>query len=384
MVMVFVCTTLHMFGRITQDVGPFSDSVPEWAQSHTFYFLFFLLVTGIILLSAYGFYLYNRSFTRERLSTQEKVIDKRMAHANETTELVREANEELAWTNESLQSTNVSLNVANETLSWTNNQLSDANIALERRTAELRRALENNKEILGVTAHDLKNPLGGIIGLSDMLIEDLASLKSDEIKSETLENLKMIRGSAEGMLVAVTSLLDRHREGLPVKLNKEEADLNMIVRIVMNWNLRQASNKGIEMHFKPASRPAKVSVDVSAMQRILDNLISNAVKYNPLGKQVWVEVVAMKQEVVVSVRDEGPGLTEEDKQNVFGKMSRLSARPTGGEHSTGLGLYIVKKLTEEHGGAVGVESVHGKGATFWVKIPLLVDQRASFQHSGRA
>jgi len=382
--MVFVYTTLHMFGRVAQDVRPYADSVPEWAQSHWFYLLFSLVVTSIILLSAYGFYLYNRSFTRERLNNQEKVIDKRMAHANETTELVREANEELAWTNETLQSTNESLNVANETLSWTNNQLSDANIALERRTAELRRALENNKEILGVTAHDLKNPLGGIIGLSDMLIEDLASLKSDENKKEALENLRMIRDSAEGMLAAVTSLLDRHREGLPIKLNREEADLNVIVRIVMNWNSRQASNKGIEMHFKPASRPAKVLVDVSAMQRILDNLISNAVKYSPLGKQVWVEVVAMKQEVVVSVRDEGPGLTDEDKQKVFGKMSRLSARPTGGEHSTGLGLYIVKKLTEEHGGAVGVESVYGKGATFWVKVPLVVERVEYLQGSGSA
>ena len=373
-----------MFGRIAQDAGPYSDSIPEWAQSHWFYLLFFLVVTSIILLSAYGYYLYNRSFTRERLSTQEKVIDKRMAHANETTELVREANVELAWTNETLQSTNNSLNVANETLSWTNNQLSDANIALERRTAELRRALENNKEILGVTAHDLKNPLGGIIGLSDMLIEDLASLKSGEVKKETLENLKMIKDSAEGMLSAVTSLLDRHREGLPIKLNREEADLNIIVRIVMNWNARQALNKGIDMHFKPASRPAKVCVDVSAMQRILDNLISNAVKYNPLGRQVWVEVVAMKQEVVVSVRDEGPGLSDEDKQKVFGKMSRLSAKPTGGEHSTGLGLYIVKKLTEEHDGVVGVESVYGKGATFWVKIPLVVDRMESLQGSGSA
>ena len=107
------------------------------------------------------------------------------------------------------------------------------------------------------------------------------------------------------------------------------------------------------------------------MQRVIDNLISNAVKYSPLGKQVWVNVVPLESDVLVKVRDEGPGLTEEDKKRVFGKMNRLSAQPTGGEHSTGLGLFIVKKLSEEHGGKVGVDSKHGHGATFWVKLPLV-------------
>ena len=323
------------------------------------------------MLSAYGFYLYNRSFTRKRLYTQETVLDKRMARVNETAAIVQEANTELAWTNDALQNTNDSLYFANETLSWTNNQLTDANIALEKRTAELRRALENNKEILGITAHDLKNPLGGIIGISDMLLEDLAILSNAELKKEALENLLMIKDSAEGMLSTVTGLLDRHRDGLPVKLSMEEADLNLITRIVVNWNNSQAMKKGIKIHFNSSQRDAKVCVDVSAMQRVIDNLISNAVKYSPPGCEVWIEVVTMQQEIVVSVKDEGPGLTDEDKQKVFGKLNRLSARPTAGEHSTGLGLFIVKQLTEEHGGSVGVDSVYGKGATFWIKLPLI-------------
>lgn len=358
--------------RIFQDVGPYSEPVPEWAQSYWFYLGFFLVISSIILLSAYGFYLYNRSFTRKRLNTQEKVIDKRMAHVNETAAIVQEANSELAWTNDALQDTNDSLHFANETLSWTNNQLTDANIALEKRTAELRRALENNKEILGITAHDLKNPLGGIIGLSDMLLEDVATLQNDEVKKDVLENLHMIKDSAEGMLSTVTGLLDRHRDGLPVKLTMEEADLNLITRIVANWNNGQASKKGIKIHYKPSQRRAKVHVDVSAMQRVVDNLISNAVKYSPPGSEVWIEIVTLQQEVVVSVKDEGPGLTDEDKRRVFGKLNRLSARPTAGEHSSGLGLFIVKQLTEEHGGSVGVDSVYGEGATFWIKLPLMV------------
>lgn len=356
---------------IAQDLGPYSESAPEWANTPWFYLLFFLVVTSIILASAYGFYLYNRSFTTRRLDTQEKILDKRMAHVNEAVAIVEEANEELTWTNDVLQDTNNSLYDANEQLSWTNNQLSDANIALERRTSELRRALENNKEILGVTAHDLKNPLGGILGLTDMLLEDLATLNDVELKKEAVSNLNMIKDSAQGMLSTVTNLLDRHRDGLPVKLNKELSDLNMITHIVVNWNRHQAAKKNIQIQFKPSARPTRVSVDVSAMQRVIDNLLSNAVKYSPPGSKVWVDLVSMQKDVVVSVRDEGPGLSEDDKAKVFGKMARLSARPTGGEHSTGLGLYIVKTLTEEHGGIVGVDSLHGEGSTFWIKIPLI-------------
>ena len=362
---------------IIQDTGNYTESIPVWAHSPWFHLLFFLVVAGIILISAYGFYLYNRSFTSKRLDTQETVLDKRMAQVHKTVALVEEANEELAWTNDTLQHTNVSLSDANEKLSWTNSQLSNANSALERRTSELRRALENNKEILGITAHDLKNPLGGILGLANMLIEDLGTLSDASLKKEALINLQLIRDSAQGMLTSVQDLLDRHRDGLPVKLRMEIVDLNVIARIVVSWNTQQAKGKNIQLHFQSTPSPARVYVDVSAIQRVLDNLLSNAVKYSPLGGKVWVEIVPMEQEVVVSVRDEGPGLTEEDKSRAFGKMNRLSAKPTAGEHSTGLGLFIVKTLAEEHNGKVGVDSIHGEGATFWIKLPLVMEKPVS-------
>jgi signal transduction histidine kinase len=112
-----------------------------------------------------------------------------------------------------------------------------------------------------------------------------------------------------------------------------------------------------------------VFADRQAVVQILDNLISNAVKYSPYGKQVFLRVLSTTQLVRVEVQDEGEGISEEDMTKLFGKFTRLSARPTGGEHSTGLGLSIVKKMVEAMRGRVWCESVSGQGATFIVELP---------------
>ena len=114
-------------------------------------------------------------------------------------------------------------------------------------------------------------------------------------------------------------------------------------------------------------------LDIERMREVFENLVSNAVKYSPKGKRIQVSLMQASEETVrIAVKDEGQGLTEADKEKLFGKFQRLSARPTGGESSTGLGLSIVKQLVELHGGKVWAES-EGKdnGATFFVELPLL-------------
>jgi signal transduction histidine kinase len=103
--------------------------------------------------------------------------------------------------------------------------------------------------------------------------------------------------------------------------------------------------------------------------QVLDNLISNAVKYSPLGKNIMIRLLQNETYIRCEIQDEGPGLSEADKKKLFGKFNRLTARPTAGEHSTGLGLFIVKKLLEAMGGRVWCESELGHGATFIVEFP---------------
>ncbi len=260
-------------------------------------------------------------------------------------------------------------------VSRANNQLEVVNNQLEEQSNQLRKTLEANKEILGVTAHDLKNPLGGIIGLAEMVLLD-CNEKPEHALISVEENLPMLRDEAERMLHIVKEVLDKHRLDEATTLTKSRVALDNLIATVLRWNEIQAKEKQIKLHVE-AAVPAIVNADSFAIQRVVDNYISNAIKYSPSGTNVWVVMEPQTVDstcdwatVKVSVRDEGPGLTPEDKALVFGKMQRLSAKPTGGEHSTGLGLFIVKSLVEAHGGAVGVDSCPGQGATFWFTLPV--------------
>ena len=102
---------------------------------------------------------------------------------------------------------------------------------------------------------------------------------------------------------------------------------------------------------------------------MLDNQVSNAVKYSPPGRNIFVRLNKSAEAVGCEVQDEGPGLGAENQKNLFGKFARLSAKPTGGEHTTGLGLSIVKKMVEAMNGHVWWESESGRGATFMVQFP---------------
>ena len=110
--------------------------------------------------------------------------------------------------------------------------------------------------------------------------------------------------------------------------------------------------------------------DPARLLQVIDNLISNAVKFSPPGSTVLVDLEKLPQEWRISVLDEGPGLTEKDRQNLFKNFARLSARPTGGEKSVGLGLAITRRVIEEHRGRIGVDSETGKGANFWFTLPI--------------
>ena len=283
-------------------------------------------------------------------------------------------NQLVAKQTEEIRATNTSLAIAFEEAQVINDNLIKTNHALEHRSDQLRDSLEMNKELLGITIHDLKNPLSGIIGLAEMVIEEFREGVQATYES-AIDNLPLLKYEAERMLIIIKEQLDKNDDGADSRLNKEVLILGDTISSVLRWNSKQALEKDIKIHYK-ANKTAIIHADIIAIQRVLDNFVSNAIKYSPPHSNVWIHVFKCKpiddEEdtfVKVSVQDEGPGLTSEDKQKVFGKMQRLSAKPTGGEHSSGLGLYIVKQLIEAHGGHVGVDSEHGQGATFWFILP---------------
>jgi signal transduction histidine kinase len=113
-----------------------------------------------------------------------------------------------------------------------------------------------------------------------------------------------------------------------------------------------------------------LSCDPDRLREAIDNLISNAIKYSPVGGNIELNMSLADEDILIRVADEGPGLSEEDVSRLFGRFQRLSARPTGGESSTGLGLSIVKRIIELHGGRVGAQSPGpGRGTTFTIRLP---------------
>ncbi len=154
------------------------------------------------------------------------------------------------------------------------------------------------------------------------------------------------------------------------KLVLTRMDLVTGVQRACNYYQRVADRKQIRILFEPAAEVPFVRTDRVAAAAVLDNLLSNAVKYSPAGQRVWVRVLPEADHVVVSVRDEGPGLSAADRAKLFQSGVRLSAVPTGGEPSTGYGLAVAKALVGQLGGEIWCDSQPGQGACFSVRLPV--------------
>jgi signal transduction histidine kinase len=249
--------------------------------------------------------------------------------------------------------------------------LATANAALAASNEELRRLNDVKSEFLGSAAHDLKNPLGVVIGLSEILMEQLEEARAEmpARSAELLERVTLIRTCAEHMSVLVAQLLDTVAlESGQVRLRRQKVDMGRLAASVTEAQRIRAAAKRIDIALEEGGA-CWADVDPDRAWEILDNLVSNAVKFSPPGRRVWVRAATKDGAVRLEVADEGPGLTEDDRQRLFGRFQKLSARPTAGEPSTGLGLSIVKTLVELHGGTIAVESAPGSGARFVVSLP---------------
>ncbi|MFO1459120.1 MAG: hybrid sensor histidine kinase/response regulator [Verrucomicrobiota bacterium] len=235
------------------------------------------------------------------------------------------------------------------------------------RYSEALRALNDEKnEFMGIAAHDLRNPLSAIQGYAELVKEDADAAGLREISA----NGGRIHAAADRMVRMVQNLLDANRiERGEFQLNKTPADLAVLASSVVESHRARAGAKQQTLHWDGGGGPAPVVVDPVATLQVLENLVSNALKYSPPGKHVWVRIRTEAGSVRCEVRDEGPGLNEEDQKRLFGKFARLSAKPTGGEQATGLGLSIVKRMVEAMRGRVWCESEAGRGASFVVAFP---------------
>ncbi len=245
-------------------------------------------------------------------------------------------------------------------------ELKHARDTIVRYGQELRRLNEEKNEFMGIAAHDLRSPLGTINGFAELILDD-ATMARPEVE----DSARRIRDTATRMAEMVQNLLDANRiERGEMELKLAPTDLGALVASVVDAQRSRALAKSQTLRLESLTGPVPAVIDPSVTIQVIENLVSNAVKYSPPGKNIFVRLLQPAEAVRCEVQDEGPGLSAEDQKKLFGKFARLSAKPTGGEHSTGLGLSIVKKMVEAMDGKVWCESELGKGATFVVQFPM--------------
>lgn len=239
-------------------------------------------------------------------------------------------------------------------------------LELQHARRRLREMNEEKNEFMGIAAHDLRSPLNAINGYAEMLLEDA---KLDE---ESIELVGRIGVASRRMVEMVQNLLDVNAiERGELNLKLQACDLSKIVASVVEAHSGKAALKQQSIESMLPDSVSMVNADPILLVQVIENLISNAVKYSPPERKIFARVGNREDTVRFEVRDEGPGLSAEDQKKLFGKFARLSAKPTGGENSTGLGLSIVKKMVEAMNGRVWCESEPGNGATFFVELPMV-------------
>jgi len=243
-------------------------------------------------------------------------------------------------------------------------------VDLKRTRDELQRIIAEKNELMSVVAHDLKNPISSVRFSAYMLRDD--GLKAPDPRAELVDT---ILESCDGMLKFIQDRLERSAaEAKLGQLQLEAVDLGEIIHQVLRVNLAPAHAK--QQRLTCASKLKglpPVRADFHALGQVLGNLVSNAIKFSLPGTAVTISVTAdenSSDRLRVTVLDQGPGLTVEDCKDLFKPYRRLSARPTGGESSTGLGLSIAHDMILAMSGTIDCKSEPGKGAAFWITLPV--------------
>lgn len=259
-------------------------------------------------------------------------------------------NHKLALQNSHIVSQREAISRQNEDLSRSNQILSDLN--------------QEKNTLMNIVVHDLKSPLHRISGLTSIIEMD------SNLSGRSKDYVKLVRDATKSGLDLITDLLDVNAlEEVKDGLNKKELSIESLLQERLKLLQVTADGKSIKLELQ-VDAPVPVVTDENYLNRIVDNLVSNAVKFSPPGSSVSVSAIAAAGTLTLKVKDQGPGFMDEDKPFLFQKFKKLSARPTGGESSNGLGLAIVKTLVDRLKGQINLDTTRGKGSEFIITLPL--------------
>lgn len=237
-----------------------------------------------------------------------------------------------------------------------NQTLADQNDQLKQLTSE-------NELLMGIVAHDLKAPLNKIAGLTGLI-----PLQGD-INEDQRQSLALIDRVVDGGKELVTDILILSEAGEEKKPNLTAQDLSSVIRPLKDQFKEALEGKSLSLLIMPPPQMIEAHIHPPYLTRILDNLISNAIKFSKPGTEIQINWGKDQNGPWCSVSDQGPGIPETEIPRLFQRFSKLSNRPTAGESSSGLGLYIVKVLLDATDASIQVETELGKGTTFRIRFP---------------
>ena len=226
-----------------------------------------------------------------------------------------------------------------------------------------------NDHFLRTASHDLKKPIMLMLDVASQI--RLSAQNGEPMSADDQSALDLLIDTGKYMQQIIGELLDMGaiRAGR-IHLQKQSTDFGAIVRQAVAHNSGYAHGKGIDLSLKFSPGLPHILADELRLLQVLDNLIGNAIKFSPAKTRIMISTSIDDERIVCEVADEGPGLSTQDQARLFQPYQSLSNKPTGNEQSTGLGLAICKELVALHNGEIGVRNNAGRGATFWIRIPI--------------
>ena len=326
--------------------------------------IYLLLAVVIFLAGTCGFLIYKVFYLKKTktLVGDEALNEINYAYLNlkKAWTKVREENSELkkkidflTGNIEDLESANCELLKQREKLVHNENRLLDLQ--------------KQKEELFSIAIHDIKNPAAAIKSYVELLEGyDLNAVEQQEIVKYLIDSTEQIISLAQKINKSVMS----EDDNLDEEENDNEVSLHKIVKSIISQNIGYANKKKVQLINKTTHDTPNIVAKKSKIEEVIFNLINNAIKFSPAGTLVFVKSYFTDKSVSLEVTDNGAGIAEEDVKRAFTKGGILSAKPTGDEESSGLGLWIVKKIIEEHGGQVWLESKLNVGSTFGFKLPI--------------
>jgi signal transduction histidine kinase/CheY-like chemotaxis protein len=238
---------------------------------------------------------------------------------------------------------------------------------LEDKSRQLEIASQHKSEFLANMSHELRTPLNAIIGFSEVLLEQMFG----ELNEKQDEYLQDILSSGRHLLSLINDILDLSKvEAGHMELELDTFSLPEALENGLTMVKERASRHGITLDLEVDPRLGLIQADERKIKQVVFNLLSNAVKFTPDGGQVTISAAVQGNEIVVAVRDTGIGITPEDQVRIFEEFQQARHQGSQTQEGTGLGLTLVKRFVELHGGRVSVQSEVGVGSTFRFALPL--------------